>query len=108
EEAAGQARSRTVARRRSRDRAHRARPMIGALVVALQLGAAVPRSLVIRDSHQRVRVPIVATSDGPMLRPESLADFMEMELRREPGGGAKYRLTVWGAEMELEAGVRVV
>jgi N-acetylmuramoyl-L-alanine amidase len=82
--------------------------MIGALLLALQLGAAVPRSLVIRDSHQRVRVPIVATSDGPMLRPESLAEFMEMELRRDPGGGAKYTLTVWGAAMELEAGVRVV
>jgi N-acetylmuramoyl-L-alanine amidase len=82
--------------------------MIGALLVAFQLGAAVPRSLVIRDSHQRVRVPIVATSEGPMLRPESLAEFMEMELHRDPGGGAKYTLTVWGAEMELEAGVRVV
>jgi N-acetylmuramoyl-L-alanine amidase len=82
--------------------------MIGALLIALQLGAAVPRSLVVRDAHQRVRVPLVATSDGPMLRPESLADFMEIDLRRDPGGGAKYTLSVWGAELQLEAGVRLV
>jgi len=82
--------------------------MIVALVVALQLGAAMPRSLVVRDAHQRVRVPIVASPDGPMLRPESLAGVMEMDLRRDAGEANKYTLNVWGTELHLEAGVPVV
>jgi N-acetylmuramoyl-L-alanine amidase len=79
--------------------------VIGTLIVALQLGAAVPRSLVVRDSHQRISVPIVASPDGPMLRPESLASLMELDLKRDPSDSRKYTLTVWGAELRLEAGV---
>ena len=82
--------------------------MIAAVLVAMQIGAAMPRSLVVRDAHQRVRVPVVATADGPMLRPESLADVMELSLRRDAGETTKYTLTVWGTELHLEAGVPVV
>src|SRR5437868_11535699 len=86
--------------------------MITALLIALQLqaplGAATPRSLVVRDAHQRVRVPLVASTDGPMLRPESLADVMELDVRRDPGETGKYTLTVWGTELKLEVGVPMV
>jgi N-acetylmuramoyl-L-alanine amidase len=82
--------------------------MIGALFVALQIAAAMPRSLVVRDAHQRVRVPLVASPDGPMLRPESLGDVMELDLRRDPSEPTKYTLNVWGTELRLEAGVPLV
>ncbi|MGH7620525.1 MAG: N-acetylmuramoyl-L-alanine amidase family protein [Gemmatimonadaceae bacterium] len=82
--------------------------MIGALLLALQIGAAMPRSLVVRDAHQRVRVPLVASADGPMLRPESLGDVMELEIRRDPSESSKYTLNVWGTELKLEAGVPFV
>ena len=82
--------------------------MIAALFVALQLGAATPRSLVVRDAHQRVRVPIVASADGPMLRPESLADVMAVDVRRDAGDPSKFTLSVWGTELRLEAGVALV
>jgi len=82
--------------------------MIAALLVAMQIGAAMPRSLVVRDAHSRVRVPVVASADGPMLRPEALADVMELSLRRDPGETSKYTLNVWGTELHLEAGVAVV
>src|SRR5262249_51221154 len=108
QKAARQARDRTVARRRSRDRSHRSRSMIVATLVALQLAAAMPRSLVVRDAHSRVRVPIVASADGPMLRPDALPDVMELSLRRDVGETSKYTLTVWGTELHLEAGVPVV
>jgi N-acetylmuramoyl-L-alanine amidase len=80
--------------------------MIAALLVAMQLAAATPRALVVRDARQRVRVPIVASADGPMLRPEALGDVMELDLRRNDG--EKYTLTVWGVELGLEAGVPIV
>jgi N-acetylmuramoyl-L-alanine amidase len=82
--------------------------MIITALVALQIGAAMPRSLVVRDAHSRVRVPVVASADGPMLRPDALADVMELSLRRDPGETSKYTLTVWGTELHLEAGVPVV
>ncbi len=82
--------------------------MIAAVLVAMQIGAAMPRSLVVRDAHSRVRVPVVASAEGPMLRPESLADVMELSLRRDAGETSKYTLTVWGTDLHLEAGVPVV
>jgi len=81
--------------------------MIGVLLVAMQLGAAAaPRSLVVRDFQQRMRVPIVASADGPMLRPESLAEMMDIQVRRD--SGSSYTLAVWGTELHLEVGVPVV
>ena len=81
--------------------------MIGVVLVAMQLSAAAsPRSLVVRDFRQRMRVPIVASAEGPMLRPESLADMMDIQVRRD--SGSSYTLAVWGTELHLEVGVPVV
>ena len=79
-----------------------------ATFAALQLVAATPAptALVVRDQHRRVRVPVVATANGPMLRAESLGGMLPIDVRK--GAGATYTLDVWGARLELEVGVPVV
>src|ERR1051326_267726 len=78
-----------------------------AALVAAQLVAAAPRSFVVRDAaSHRARVPLVASSEGPMLRIESLGEMMPIEVRRV--SGTSYTLEVWGASLELETGVAMV
>lgn len=80
--------------------------MITAAFLALQIASVTPpTTFVIRDQRRRVRVPVVASAGGPMLRAESLADIMPIEVRR---AGSAYTLEVWGARLELEVGVPVV
>ncbi|MGH9886995.1 MAG: N-acetylmuramoyl-L-alanine amidase family protein, partial [bacterium] len=81
--------------------------MIGAALVALQIAAAAPpKTLTVRDSHRSVRIPIVATADGPMLRTDALGQMLPIDVRRS--GASQYSLDVWGARLELEVGVPVV
>jgi N-acetylmuramoyl-L-alanine amidase len=79
--------------------------MIAAFVAAFQLAAGSP-PLMVRDRDRVVRVPTVATADGPMLRAEALAPMLPVEVHR--AAGATYTLDVWGAHLQLEPGVAVV
>jgi N-acetylmuramoyl-L-alanine amidase len=79
--------------------------MIAALGIALQLAAATP-ALVIRDRDRVVRIPTVASADGPMVRPESLGPTLPIEIHRI--AGTAYALDVWGVRLQLEPGVAMV
>lgn len=79
--------------------------MIAAFAVAFQIAAASP-ALVVRDRDRSVRVPTVASADGPMLRPESLAPMLPIEVHR--AAGSTYTLDVWGIRFVLDPGVAVV
>jgi N-acetylmuramoyl-L-alanine amidase len=78
--------------------------MIALVLAALQVAAA--QSLVVRDASHTVRVPLVASASGPMLRPESLAELLPISVRRDSAGA--YTVEVWGTRLQLEAGVPVV
>jgi N-acetylmuramoyl-L-alanine amidase len=81
--------------------------VIAALAGAFQLATAMPpASLTMRDANRRVRVPIVASANGPMLRPEALSEMLPIVVRRE--SPSTYTLEVWGAKLRLETGVAVV
>jgi len=80
--------------------------MLAAFVMCQIAAAAPPTTLLIRDSVRRARVPIVASTAGPMLRADALGEMLPIEIR--PGAGSSYTLEVWGAKLELEAGVPVV
>lgn len=83
--------------------------MIIAALMAFQLAAATPvpaTTLVVRDANHSMRVPLVASANGPMLWPGSLAEMLPVDLRH--GSGAEYTLEIWGTHMELEAGLAVV
>src|SRR5438270_337011 len=75
-----------------------------AVLAAFQLATAT--SLVVRDAHRSVRVPLVSTPDGPMVRPESFGDMLPVGVRRDSAGA--YTLEVWGARLRLEVGAPVV
>lgn len=79
--------------------------MIAPFIAAFQL-AATNAALMIRDRDRVVRVPTVASAEGPMLRPESLGPMLPVELRRT--AGSSYTLDVWGTHFVLEPGVAVV
>src|SRR5947209_20040723 len=76
--------------------------MILTAFVALQLAT----SLVVRDAHRSVNVPLVSTPTGPMLRPESFGDMLPVGVRHD--SASSYTLEVWGARLQLEVGAAVV
>ncbi|HEY9227984.1 MAG TPA: N-acetylmuramoyl-L-alanine amidase [Gemmatimonadaceae bacterium] len=78
-----------------------------AALIAFQIAAvAPPKALIVRDQRQRTRIPIVASAEGPMVRPEALGTMLPIDVRRI--GGSSYSLEIWGARLELEIGVPVV
>jgi N-acetylmuramoyl-L-alanine amidase len=79
--------------------------VIAIVFAAFQLAAAA-RVLVVRDATHSMRVPLVASANGPMLRPESLEQMLPMEVTRDSAGA--YTVSVWGTKLELQAGVAVV
>jgi N-acetylmuramoyl-L-alanine amidase len=79
--------------------------MIAPFAVALQIAAAVS-SLVVRDGARVVRVPTIASADGPMLRPESLGPMLPIEVHR--AAGTSYTIDVWGVTLRLDPGSSVV
>jgi N-acetylmuramoyl-L-alanine amidase len=82
--------------------------MIGSvlLAAALQLSAAVPpASLVMRDATHSVRVPLVASADGPMLRPESLSPMLPITLHHD--SASAYTLDVLGVRIQVDVGVAI-
>ncbi|MDB4876314.1 MAG: N-acetylmuramoyl-L-alanine amidase [Gemmatimonadetes bacterium] len=89
--------------------------MIGALFAAFQVAAAPlpqsqtaqsPQSLVIRDATQSVRVAVVASPNGPMLRPDLLAAMVPIVVRHD--SGSFYTIEVEGTRLQLESGVAIV
>ena len=79
--------------------------MIALALAAMQLVAG-STSLLIRDARHAVRIPIVSTVNGPMLRAESLEPMLPIDVHHD--SAASYTLNVWGARLQLEAGVAVV
>lgn len=79
--------------------------MIAVLLGAFQLAGAAA-ALVVRDATHSVRVPVIATAAGPMLRPEALSGMLPVTVTRDSGG--MYTLEVWGTRLLLEAGVASV
>jgi N-acetylmuramoyl-L-alanine amidase len=82
--------------------------MILAALMAFQLAAATPvpaTVLVVRDANHSIRVPLVATANGPMLWPGSFR-MLPVDLRHT--SGPSYTLEIWGTRMELEVGLAVV
>jgi N-acetylmuramoyl-L-alanine amidase len=76
------------------------------LGVALQVSAAAPpASLVMRDATHSVRVPLVASPDGPMLRPESMAPMLPITVRHD--SASAYTLEVLGVRIQVDVGVAV-
>ncbi len=78
--------------------------IVGALV-ALQLVAAA-RPLVIRDANHAVRVPTVASTSGPMVSAERLASVMPLSVHHD--SAASYTLELWGATLQVNAGLPIV
>lgn len=74
-------------------------------LVALQL-AATAQALVVRAPDRSARVAIVASAEGPMLRPESLGSMLPIEVHR--AAGSTYTIDVWGTRLQVEPGVPVV
>ena len=88
--------------RSARCRAWRGRDDRSRAFVALQLAA----TLVVRDAHRTVRVPLVSTASGPMLRPESIGDMLPIGVHHD--SASAYTLDVWGVRLQLEVGVALV
>lgn len=82
--------------------------MILPLLAALQLTATGPGvpSIVVRNATASQRVPLVVGATGPLLRPELLAPILGVKLTRVAPG--RFRLTVGGVPMALEAGSATV
>ncbi len=77
-------------------------PFLG---VAMQTAAAQGAvSFVVRDASHSVRVTTVASSSGPMIRPEALP--LPVQVHRDSAGW--YTLEIYGARMQLHAGSPVV
>jgi len=70
--------------------------------VALQLAA----SVVVRDAHRSVRVPLVSTPAGPMVRPESFGDMLPVGVHHD--SASAYTLDVWGVRLQVEVGLAFV
>ncbi|HKN66626.1 MAG TPA: N-acetylmuramoyl-L-alanine amidase [Gemmatimonadaceae bacterium] len=78
--------------------------MLIELLLGLQLRAAVTGgTLTVRTPTATERVPLVADSTGPLLRPEMLAPLLPVTVTSQPGG--HYRVVIAGTTFDLEVGV---
>jgi N-acetylmuramoyl-L-alanine amidase len=75
--------------------------MIVPALVALQIVAAPP--LVIRDARRVVRVPTTAGAGGAMVRLDALQPMVPVNVSHD--SLAWYTVEVWGARMQVQAGV---
>lgn len=83
--------------------------MIGALFAALQIAAAAPAApaaLVISDGQHAVRVPLVASANGPLLRVESLDPMLPVSVHHD--SSSYYTISVNGARLQVSTGSQVV
>jgi N-acetylmuramoyl-L-alanine amidase len=70
-----------------------------AFVAAFQIASA---ALVVRDAHRSVRVPVVSTETGPMVRPEAFGDMLPVGVRHD--SASAYTLEIWGTRIQVEVG----
>jgi len=75
--------------------------MIVPALVALQIAAAPP--LVVRDARRAVRVPTVGSVNGAMVRLDALQPMLPVNVSHD--SLAWYTVEVWGARMQIQAGV---
>jgi len=75
--------------------------MIVPALVALQIAAAPP--LVVRDARSAVRVPTAWSASGPMVRLDALQPMLPVNVSHD--SLAWYTIEVWGARMQVQAGV---
>jgi N-acetylmuramoyl-L-alanine amidase len=74
-----------------------------AFVAAFQIASA---ALVVRDAHRSVRVPVVNTETGPMVRPEAFGDMLPVGVRHD--SASAYTLEIWGTRLQVEVGSALV
>jgi len=74
-----------------------------AFVAAFQMASA---ALVVRDAHRSVRVPVVSTDAGPMVRPEAFGDMLPVGVRHD--SASAYTLEIWGTRLQVEVGSALV
>ena len=81
--------------------------MLIALALALQVAAAgresPPPSFVVRNASAEQRVPLVALTAGPMLKPQQLAPLLPVTVARDAPG--HYRLSIGEIAFAIEVGV---
>jgi N-acetylmuramoyl-L-alanine amidase len=83
--------------------------LAAALLLGLQIAAAEAPGrdvLTVKDANRTLRVPLVRTSDGPMLRPRALNPVIRTEARRE--GGDEWTISLNGVEVRVRVGVPYV
>ena len=80
--------------------------MIAVLLAAFQLAVASPASggLVVKDASRSVRVPLVASPSGPLVRPEQLRPIVPLTVSHLTGD--RWLLIVGGSAIEVEEGLR--
>jgi N-acetylmuramoyl-L-alanine amidase len=67
--------------------------------------AAAP-SLIIRDARHTVRVPTVASSNGPLVRLAALSPMLRLSVHHD--SSSWYTADVWGVKLQLETGAAMV
>lgn len=83
--------------------------MIAALLLAAQLAAAQPApatSFLVKDGSRSVRVPVVQTTSGPMVRLTALRPVLDIVVNRR--GAEDYVAKVSGVELTLRPGLPYV
>jgi N-acetylmuramoyl-L-alanine amidase len=83
--------------------------MLGVLLLGMQLAAtATPAAdlLTVKDANRTLRVPLVQTSSGPMIRPRALNPVIRAEARR--AGGDEWVITLNGVSVSARSGVPYV
>jgi N-acetylmuramoyl-L-alanine amidase len=72
----------------------------------LQIAAAAPETLVVKDANRAIRIPLVETRTGPMVAPEALAPIVPVTVRRL--SSTAYVVRVKNAEVRVWPGMRFV
>lgn len=79
-----------------------------AILLALQVAAAPPPTITVRDATRSIEVALVpgVGNSGPMIRPEALAPLVAVSVRRN--SPVRYTVTVGGVHMLVEPGLASV
>jgi N-acetylmuramoyl-L-alanine amidase len=77
-----------------------------AAFAALHLAAQLASALVVRDARHSLRVPLVTTAAGPMVRPEAFGDMLPVGVHHD--SASSYTLEVWGTRLQVEVGAALV
>jgi N-acetylmuramoyl-L-alanine amidase len=72
----------------------------------LQVAAAWPETLIVKDANRAVRIPLTETRSGPMLPPQALAPLVAVTVRRATD--QEYAVRVNGTDVRIWPGMRYV